>query len=117
MSDGDAHRQTLPIPSVIETLEKHSSLILRNDGRGAPPRHVNPAAARDELHRMFKDRAITLELGDDGVYVGKSELDLSVVFKMEGAAPYSEAALTGCGSGGRICRRSSSGRLDNPVVP
>lgn len=54
---------------------------------------VNPAAARDELHRLFRDRAITLELGEDGVYVGKSEIDLSGGLQNGNGAPFSGGAV------------------------
>ncbi len=34
----------------------------------------NPAGAREELHALFKDKALTLELGADGIYTARSEL-------------------------------------------
>ena len=43
----------------------------------------NPAGAREELHALFKDKALTLELGADGIYTARSELLPLVVLTPE----------------------------------
>jgi hypothetical protein len=52
----------------------------------------DPAAARERLGRWFRDGRITLELGADGVYVGRSELLPLVLFaEKKDAEPLFEA--------------------------
>jgi hypothetical protein len=43
---------------------------------------ANPAGARDELHRLFKGKKITLVLGDDGIYTAESDLLPSVLLEL-----------------------------------
>jgi hypothetical protein len=108
----DLEAQTHSERQQIEVLERSAAqpitlpspdAILRNAIDLERRLALNPAAARDELHRLFKSRAITLELDEDGVYVGRSELMVFTMFKTETPPPvFQEAALPGCGSGGRI---------------
>lgn len=75
---------------------------------------ANPAAARDELQRLFKGKALTLHLGADGVYTARGELLLSAVFKTETPVPFRGPAMSDCGSGGRI-RQPDIGTLPYEV--
>lgn len=75
-------RAPLHLPTVIEAMDEVFYVLkaLKED----------PVAAREALARWFKNACITMELGDDGVYTGRSELLPLVLFKSEKADPLFE---------------------------
>lgn len=75
-------REPLRLPSDEEVLREvfNITAAMKED----------PVAAREQLRRMFRDGRIVLELGPDGVYVGRSELLPLILFKTKNADPLIE---------------------------